>query len=197
MSLILGRSFDRSYNIRIPFLDGFYNISTFFNKKSTFLLYSVEPDHIIDHKSIKINMFKNLRSSKFCETFIDLHDYKKLNLDILNQYNSIKSEYNNDVNLFLNETINLSKVDVNDKTFFDVLSIYGFSLTSYYNEFIFLISERQNIIRKLSKKIVRTTGIQISTTEPISLINEFHENFKKEFNIKQDDKKETIKLSDQ
>jgi len=182
MSLILGTSFDRSYTIRVPFLDGFYNIGTFFNKKSSFLLFNVDADHIQDQKSVKINMFKNLRTSKFCETFINLHDYKKTNLDIVNQYDSIKDEYKTEVNLFINETINMSKVEVEGKTFFDVLTIYGFTMNTYSNEFIYLIAERQNIVRKLSKKIVRTTGIQISTTNPINLINEYHEEFKKSMN---------------
>lgn len=196
MSLILGKSFDRNYTVRIPFLDGHYNVGTFFNKKSTFLLFGVEPDHIIDHKSVKINMYKNLRTSKFCETFINLHDYKKTNLDIINQYDSIREVYKSDISLFLNETIQLSKVDVDQKSFYDVLTIYGFTLTSYVNEFVFLIAERQNIIRKLSKKMVRTTGIQISTNNPINLLNEFHEDFKKEFNVKHEEKKETIKFSE-
>ena len=42
MALKLGKSFDRNYNIRIPFLTGFYDIGIFFNKKSTFLLFSVD-----------------------------------------------------------------------------------------------------------------------------------------------------------
>lgn len=182
MSLILGTSFDRSYALRIPFLDGFYNVTTFFNKKSSFLLFNVEPDHIKDQKSIKINMFKNLRTSKFCETFIGLHDFKKTNLDIVNQYDSIKDEYKSEVNLFSNESIILSKVDVENKSFFDTLTLYCFTLNTYSNEFIYLIAERQNIVRKLSKKIVRTTSIQISTTPAIALITEYHEEYKNSMN---------------
>ena len=96
MALTLGKSFDRNYNIRIPFLDGYYNIGIFFNKRSTFLLFKVDPDFSIatnQKHGVKINMFKNLESSKFCETFINLHNYKKSTLDIINQFDNIKSEY--------------------------------------------------------------------------------------------------------
>ena len=78
MGLQLGKNFDRNYTIRVPFLDGHYNIGAFYNKRSSFLLFRVDPDFInkkvIDH-SVKISMFKNLESSTFCETFLKLHSY--------------------------------------------------------------------------------------------------------------------------
>ncbi len=177
MGLKLGKSFDRNYNLRIPFLNGFYNIGVFLNKRSTFLLFSVEPG--IQHNKIegsKINMFKNLESSKFCETFLELHNFRKSSLDILNQFKCIKPEYFHEVSFILNETINLSKIEVDeDKTFFDCLNIYGFTLNSYQNEFIFLITERQNIVKKLNRKIVRTSGIQIATSQALHMLNDYHE----------------------
>ena len=44
MSLKLGKSFNRNYSLRIPFMKGFYNIGIYFDKKSTFLLFSIKPD---------------------------------------------------------------------------------------------------------------------------------------------------------
>ncbi len=43
MSLTLGKSFNRNYRLRIPFLDGHYDVGIFFNKKSSLLLFSYEP----------------------------------------------------------------------------------------------------------------------------------------------------------
>ena len=57
---------------------------------------------------------------------------------------------------------------------YDTLTIYGLTLTSYSTEFIFLISERQNIVKRLNKKIVRTTGVQIATTPALNLMDEFY-----------------------
>jgi len=175
--LKLGKSFDRNYNMRVPFLDGFYNIGVFFSKKSSFLLFSVFPDFSEtkhNNKNIKINMFKNLSSSKFCETFLDLHNYRKTTLDIVNQFDKIKPEYYQDINFKFNETLNLTKVEVDDKTFYDTVTLYGFTLSPYDNEFLFLIAERQNIIKRVNRKIVRTTGLQISTSTSISLVDDFH-----------------------
>ena len=66
--LSLGKSFDREYKIQVPFLDGFYNVGVFFNKKSSFVLLSVDSDFrnstSYNQTSAKVNMFKNLESSK-------------------------------------------------------------------------------------------------------------------------------------
>jgi len=180
MGLKLGKSFNRNYNLRVPFLNGFYNIGVYFNKRSTFLLFSVEDGvRTNEVEGIKINMFKNLESSKFCETFLELHNYRKNTLDILNQFKCIKPEYYHEVSFIMNETLNLSKVEVDeDKTLFDCLNIYGFTLNSYQNEFIFLITERQNIVKKLNRKIVRTSGIQIGTSQALHMLNDYHEESK-------------------
>jgi len=176
MGLKLGKSFNRSYNMRLSFLNGYYDIGVFFNKKSTFLLFSVDQElKNVDLSGIKVNMFKNLESSKFCETFLELHNFRKNTLDIINQFKCIKPEYYHEVSFIANETLNLSKVELNDsRVLYDSLNIYAFTLNSFIDEFIFIITERQNIIKKLNRKIVRTSGLQISTTRSIKMLNDYH-----------------------
>ena len=58
MGLCLGKSFDRSYNLRIPFLDGYYDLGVFFSKKSSFLLFDLSRGS--SKSSVQINMFKKL-----------------------------------------------------------------------------------------------------------------------------------------
>jgi hypothetical protein len=104
-----------------------------------------------------------------------LHNYKGPKLDIVNQFETIKPEYVSNINFLFNESINLSKIDIDGKTFYDTLLIYGLTLEAYSNEFIFIIAEKQNIVQCLNKKIVRTTAIQIATSNSIGLLNEFYE----------------------
>lgn len=186
--LTLGKSFNRNMNLRIPLLDGYYNVGLFYNTKSQFLLFSVDSDISSSEMkhSVKINMFKNIESSKFVETFINLHNYKSQNLDIINQFKEIKPNYTYDVNFIFNETVILSKMKVDDNVFFDQLILYGLTLTSYCNEFVFIIAERQNIISKLRKKVVRTSAIQISTLNSIKLIDEYFDEFKNSNKIDRD-----------
>ena len=202
MSLTLGKTFNRSYHLRIPFLDSNYNVGVFFMKKSSFLLFDVKPD-VSDRfsykRNVKVNMYKNLSSSKFCETFLNLHNYKKSTLDIVNQFESIKSDYYFDVNFIFNETLTLFKVDLDDRELFDKLTLYGFTLSAYANEFVFLIAERQNIIRRLQRKTVRTTGLQIATTPSLSLLEDFYKESKvsgKEGTIERVPSDEVIKMNE-
>ncbi len=201
MGLTLGKAFDRTYQMRIPFLGGFYKLGIFFSKNSSFLLFDILPDFSEAtelKKSIKINMFKNLEASRFCETFFTLHSYRKQNLDIVNQFEAVKPEYQSYISMFLNETITLSKIKVNDSDIFDLLTIYGFTITAYSNEFIFLVAERQNIVKRLKKKVVRSTGIQISTAPALQMLNEFYEDSMKghEGEIKTSRADEIIKLEE-
>lgn len=185
MGLQLGRSFNRNYTVRLQFLDGFYNIGLFYNNKSSFLLFSVDPDFTQSKSKdlkhgIKVNMFKNLESSKFCETFLNLHSYRSQSLDIINQFKEIKPDYTNDINYLFNESLILSKINTeNNSILYDTLNLFCFTLTSYSNEFLFLVAERQNIISKLQKKVVRSSAIQIATASSLDLIEEFYNESRK------------------
>ena len=177
MGLLLGKSFNRNYNLRIPILNGFYNIGIFYNSKSTFLLFSIDSDFSLSKEmkhNTKIAMFKNIESSLFCSTFLDLHNYKNNTLDITNQFKNIKGEYSNDIVFILNENITLSKTIFQESIFYDQLLIYGFTLASNQTEFAFILAERQNINTKLKKKTVRTSGIQIATTPTLELIDDYY-----------------------
>jgi len=178
MSLTLGRKLDRCYNLRIPFSGGFYDIGVFFHKKTTFLLFKVDPNFSNGGDQIhgsKITMYKNLQSSKFCETFIELYSFRSDSLDISNQFKQLKDELCSYVVQLFNEVIIIDRFKVDDKVFNDTLSLFGFSLDSSYQDFIFVIAERQNINTKIGKKIVRTTGLQIATSKSISLLDDFYE----------------------
>ena len=204
MALKLGKAFNRNYTIRVPFLDGFYNIGMFMDKKSTFLLFDVQPDFKmnIDHNkysSVKINMFKNLESSKFCETFIELHNYRQDTLDISNQFKKIKDIYTHDLSYTMNESISFAKISLGDREVFDSLNIYGFTMSAYSEEFVFIITERHNIVKRLGKKIVRTSGIQIATTPALDFLDEFHTESKTEWKAGKEihgDSSKVIKLDE-
>jgi hypothetical protein len=171
--LTLGNNFDRNYSMRIPMMDKNYDLSIFFNTKTSFMLFRVDPelDKMQNQTGMKIQMFKNLESSKFCEKYINLHDFKKNTLDIRNQFESVKPELRHEIMFLMNESITLSKTEVGDKTFYDTLTVYGMTLTELQNEFFFLIAERQNIIRHLNKKMVRTIGIQLATSTSLEHLN--------------------------
>lgn len=188
MGLILGKSLNRSYNIRIPLMDAYYDIGIFYNTKSSFLLFGIDSDfsQLKDLKyNPKIAMFKNIESSKFCGTFLNLHNYHSNNLDIINQFKSVKSDYSNDIVNVINENIILSKIKVDESQYCDQVLIYGFTLTDFHDNFIFILTERHNIDTKRHKKIVRTSGIQIASSKAIESVDLFYDEYKnsKEFHF--------------
>ena len=180
MALKLGKSFNRNYTIQIPIMNGYYNMGIYFDKKSTFLLFKIEPDfeNTTFKHNVKINMFKNLEASKFCETFIELHNFRKNTLDIVNQFKKIKDNYTHNISFILNETITLSKIHLEDKNIYDTLNIYGLTMEGFNDEFVFIITERQNILKRLGKKIVRTSALQIATTPSLDMLEDYHQESK-------------------
>lgn len=172
--LTLGKSFDRKYEMRVKFLSSFYKIGIFFNRRSTFLLFSADAESDMKDAA-KINMFKNIESSRFCETFLELHNYRKQTLDIVNQFKSIRPEYFHEISFLFNETLNLTKYEIDERELFDCLHVYGFTINSYQDEFIFILTERHNIVKKLGRKIVRTSGIQIASSQALKIIQDYHD----------------------
>lgn len=174
MGLQLGNKFDRSFHSRIKFLDQYLNLSVFFNKRSPFLLYAVESENTSNTiPGLKINMFKNLEMSKFCEIFLELHNYSGNNLDIKDQFKKIKDIFIDDIFFIFNETIILQKIIIENRDVFNSLNIYGFSVSGYQDNFIFVIAERQYIDSRFNKKLVRSTGIQISNGKSLELLENY------------------------
>lgn len=175
--LRLGNKLNRSYSIRLPFNNGYYNLTVFLNKTSTFSLFGIDSDFESNTQGI-VKMFKNIEAAKFCDVFINLHNFKKETLDIVNQYDSIKPDYTGDINMILNETITLSKINIGDKDVYDTMNLYGFSILPYVEEYFFLIAERHSIMKKLGKKVVRTTGLQIATPNTTRVLDQYYDESK-------------------
>jgi hypothetical protein len=176
MSLRLGKKLNRSYSIRLPFNNGFYNVTVYLDKGSTFSLFSIDSDFETSNKTPgMVKMFKNVEAAKFCDIFIKLHNFKRETLDIVNQYDCIKPDYTNDITMVLNETITMSKIKVHDKDIYDTMNLYGFTILPYVEEYFFMIAERHSIMKKLGKKVVRTTGLQIATPSTIKILEEYYE----------------------
>lgn len=182
--------------MRIPFNNGFYNITVFFDKSSTFALYGIDSDFGESEKVPgNIVMFKNIEAAKFCDVFLKLHNFKKETLDIVNQYDAIKPEYTGDIMMVLNETQTLSKITVQGKDLYDTMNLYGFTILPYVEEFFFLISERHSIMRRLGKKVVRTTAMQISTNNTAKVLDEYYEEIKNRAFIDHHDRIDRSKIT--
>jgi len=173
MSLTLGKSFNRQYKLRLPFRDYFYDISVFYHTDINFNLFDINPimkyNSNKDLKAVNINMFKNIESSDFCINCLDL---KTIN-NRLSKYENIKDEWKNDITCVGKERVNISSDNY--------LKVITFRIKSYNNikdDFIFLLVERKNYLKKYKDDRITTTlsGIQIATNSPIDYIKSENQN---------------------
>ena len=179
MSLRLGSKLNRSYSFRLPFNNGFYNVTVFLDKGSTHSLYKIDTDFGGSSNTPgMVKMFKNIEAAKFCDVFVNLHNFKKETLDIVNQYDCVKPEYTNEIIMIMNETITLSKIKVQDRDVYDTMNLYGFTILPYIEEYFFMIAERHSIMKKLGRKVVRTIGLQISTPTTTKILEEYYDESK-------------------
>jgi len=175
MALTLGKDVNRSYNLRLPFMDQHVNIGVYFNKFSNLVLFKVDKDSDVSKKvlGVKINFFKNIALSKFANNILDLHNYKNKHIDILNQYIDIKDKYKNEIRNNITENIYLSKYTINeDKDIYESLTLYGFCLNTFPWEYIYIIAERQHIVKKMEKKFVRSTAMQIGVSNSLEFLDQ-------------------------
>lgn len=140
--LKLGSVLTRSFSMRIPFCDNFCDVTIFSNKKSAMTLFKVEVENR-GYSYPKIKMNSIVRGNKFCDRCINLHSYQAKKLDIVNQFNGIKPEYEDVVIQNINETIVFNRLVVNGNELSDKLEVYGFGIIGFEDEYSFIISERQ------------------------------------------------------
>ena len=166
--LELGNSLNREYRIRVPFMNGFCNLGIFMNPRKLLVLFSLKADVVDNYPKVQMN--RNLQGSMFCEKCIELYSYQSKSLDIRNQFNGIKKKYDDRVSQVINETVVMSKVTLNDKELSNRLELFGFTIVGFDTEYLYLIAERQHINVEQEKKLVRTCGIEIASSEAIDYI---------------------------
>ena len=176
--LKLGSSLNREYRIRFSFLDGFCNLGIFTNPKKLLVLFSLNSEVIDVYPKVQMN--RNLRANLFCEKCINLYSYQSKSLDIKNQFNGIKKEHDSIISQTMNETIVISKINLNNKVLSNQLEIFGFTIIGFESEYLYVIAERQLINMERQKKIVRTCGIEIASSEAIDYITNSLDNNKEE-----------------
>jgi len=164
MSLTLGKSFNRQLKLRIPFKNYFYDIGIFYTTKINFNLFDIKPILKYNIQSapndVKINMFKNIEMSIFCSECLDLGEENNR----ISYFKCIKEEWRDIITLDNVEHVNMG-ID-------NEMTIFMFVMNQYSDSFRFILTERKNITKVSNEHIIRTlSGIQISTTKPIELMN--------------------------
>jgi len=164
--ITFGTRANRRYSSYIPFMNKHGIVDIFFDKNSPFIGINLEHEfynRIKNNSNIKYTIYKDIKQSPFSK-FLNIKSFSAKHLDVVNQFDNINEEYKNRVHYLSNESIKICKIKTRDGKYLDsMLHIYSFGMMSHENDYIYIIIERQHIDHILSKKIVRTYGIQISS----------------------------------
>lgn len=171
----LNDKYNREYTLKLNFLNRDCELSVFFNKNNLYTAFSLDQATYEKNKK-KSNssiIFFDLNKSLFAKTFLDLKNFNTNNIDIKNQYNSIFSQHRDIVSREFYEYIVLdtTKVSWHNQLQDNSIKLNIFRLSLYEPDFLFLLCERQLIDPVLGKKIIRTSGYQLSNDNAIKYIN--------------------------
>ena len=171
----LNDKFNREYTLKLNFLNRDCELSVFFNKNNLYTAFSLDQATYEKNKK-KSNssiIFFDLNKSLFAKTFLDLKNFNTNNIDIKNQYSSIYSQHRDIVGreFYENIVLDTTKVSWHNQLQDNSIKLNIFRLSLYESDFLFLLCERQLIDPVLGKKIIRTSGYQLSNDNAIKYIN--------------------------
>ena len=171
----LNDKFNREYTLKLNFLNRDCELSVFFNKNNLYTAFSLDQATYEKNKK-KSNssiIFFDLNKSLFAKTFLDLKNFNTNNIDIKNQYSSIYSQHRDIVSreFYENIVLDTTKVSWHNQLQDNSIKLNIFRLSLYESDFLFLLCERQLIDPVLGKKIIRTSGYQLSNDNAIKYIN--------------------------
>jgi hypothetical protein len=197
--LTFGSKFNRSFGIHLPFRDIYTSTTVFFNKTNTYIGFVTDSkiSQMCRNDEVKTQIYKDLKQSSFANTFLDIQNMKTPNLDIRNQFCNVLPKHRQKIQYLGNETIKLAKVEApNGKTFESCLYVYILGFSDYEGDFLYFLAERQHIDVSINKKLVRTSALQISTTDCLhdmrGMVDFYNGSSEEELNMTPDDNKGVI-----
>tara|TARA_Y100000310_G_C20687733_1_gene820207 strand:+ start:2295 stop:2918 length:624 start_codon:yes stop_codon:yes gene_type:complete len=176
-----GTKVNRSYTLYLPFKNTYIEVTIFFNKTSTYLAFKTDKQisMLCRNNELISNIYRDLKTSDFANTFLDIRDFSSKNLDIKNQFSNILNPYKEKVQYVCNESIKLSKIKTSNGMFDSLLYIYVFNFIDYSQNFLYFLAERQYIDCIIDRKIVRTCSLQLATPdclEDITKLVKYYQN---------------------
>lgn len=170
--------FQREYILNLKFLKKYINLSILFNKNNLYTSYHVDQQtYCMCKNRYSLNVCFDLKKSRFCQTFLDISDYKSENCDIVNAFNGIFTQYRNLVFYDNQESIHMDKVLMFDSFVENKLDIHVFRLYKFDREFLFCLCSRQYIDNKFKRKIVRSSAFNLMTKDCHSYLDSLYKKY--------------------
>jgi len=178
LKLKMPENLDRAFVVNAFPLGISTKFTVLFSKQNPGLRFSIDSDsNKINNKNIDITMFRNLESSKFCQSFFSLETKEDEKFDYKNKFHGCNKQYEKNIFKYTQERIDLQMSTKADRPSNNYLLILGFKLFDLDDNLLFFFVQRRifNSITKLN--IIRTTGLQFSTKTGLIALDKYHNNF--------------------
>lgn len=151
------------------------------NKQTSPIVFQIGNMGVPDENNkIFVTMFRNLKNSKFTNTFLQLKssDPNNKSYDYQNEFIGINRLYEREMFQFTSEKLLLSTLNKQNKKFANnYLLTMGFKVFGCENDLIFYFVQRRcyNAITKTN--IIRTAGLQFANQKGLETLDKYFESY--------------------
>ena len=141
----------------------FYNI--LYNKQTSAIQFQVDSNaDIMKKNEVSVSMYRNLETSKFCNTFFHFINQKNDSTDFRFKFAGVNKVYERDIFQFQKEKLDLNSKQNTDKHLSNnYLLVLGWKIFGLEDDFIFYFIQRKCFNKVTRTNIIRTAGLQFAT----------------------------------
>lgn len=142
------------------------------HQKTSGLQFQYNLTHEAAKKDIRVNMFRNLETSMFCNVFCKFENVSSDRYDFRSKFSEFNENYSENVITFLKEYYDFQHHPTKS-TSKNYMNVYGWKVHGIEDDLAFYFIQRKcyHPINKVD--IIRTAGLQISTPAGLSGLNNY------------------------
>ena len=146
------------------------------DKKTPGLQFQMCNDgNVLELKQLKVQMFRNLDTSDFCKTFLNLESAKDQRRDVRCKFNGVRPIYEKNLIAFSQEKYDFH-VSSKSKPPINYMTVTGFKLQDSDNDLLFYMVQRKCFNDITKTHILRSAGLQIATNYGMECLNKYISN---------------------
>jgi len=144
-----------------------------YDKKSSALQFQLDSNSsLIRERDVRVQMYRNLDTCKFCKLFFDMETISNDNCDYRGKFSGVKSLYARHMIQFLKEKYDFQMND-KGKPSQNYMLILGWKLQDSDNDLLFYFIQRKCYNDATRVNIVRTAGLQLATERGLQFLDRY------------------------
>lgn len=144
-----------------------------YDKKSSALHFQLDSNSsLLRDRSVKIQMYRNLETCRFCQLFFDMETRSEDGFDYRGKFQGIKQLYARHLIQFSREKYDF-QVNDKGKPSQNYMLILGWKLQDSDNDLLFYFVQRKCYNDATRTNIVRTAGLQLYTDRGLTFLDKY------------------------